>query len=62
RAAIGHLVSLGASDIRSDTSSANTASQRAHLKAGFRLVAMQGEGFDGDWREDHCLYRWGSGE
>jgi RimJ/RimL family protein N-acetyltransferase len=58
RAAIGHLVSLGASDIRSDTSSANTASQRAHLKAGFRLVAMRGEGFDGDRREDHCFYRW----
>jgi RimJ/RimL family protein N-acetyltransferase len=57
RAAIERLACQGVRDVRSDTASTNAASRAAHLKAGFRLVAMQGEDFCGRRREDHCFYQ-----
>ena len=61
-AAISHLASSGETDIRSDASSRNTASQATQRKAGFRLVSTEGEDFDGGWREDHVFLQWRSGK
>ncbi|HUS91052.1 MAG TPA: GNAT family N-acetyltransferase [Phycisphaerae bacterium] len=60
--ALAHLAGRGVTDVRSDTAASNTASQAAHRKAGFRLIAAAGEGFDGKHRDGHCFFRWQPGE
>jgi RimJ/RimL family protein N-acetyltransferase len=58
KAAIAILARRGVTEIRSDTSGKNVASQATHVKAGFRLIGTSGEDFDGQRREGHCFYRW----
>ncbi len=57
RTGLAELAQRGVLDVWSDTGIDNKSSQAAHLKAGFMIVAAEGDDADGNYRTNRCFLR-----